>query len=109
MDKHDKLLMSDAAGKSCVRCGADDGTIRACHYEGLRQHTYGKGMAEKGHNLMTAYLCAACDRHFALRKRSKSVEDSEEFLHWIAVTNIDRAERDVIGTRRDYIRTRRAR
>lgn len=88
-------LRDSARGEECIRCGRS-GETRACHYNGFRQHVYGKGRGIKCADTMTAEFCQACDDLFSEKNYgqwesgSKSVERSEEFLHWIAMTNIRR-------------------
>lgn len=81
-----KKLRNHARDQSCVRCGANDGTVVLCHYTGLRQHQYGKGRGLKPDDHMAAELCVACHREMDTPQASKSVEASEEWLHLIALT-----------------------
>lgn len=89
-------LVDDAANQPCIRCGRT-GETRRCHYNGIRQHAYGKGRGIKCSDIMTAEFCYFCDKLFSeesyhrWKDGSKSIERSEEFLHWIAETNIRRA------------------
>ncbi len=96
--------------QTCIRCGADDGTICARHYNGPRQSSYGKGMGNKCHDLASAEYCSRCDVIFTEGSTTKSLaemglaslwqdkwERSEEFEHWILLTNIRRFESGVIG------------
>lgn len=90
-----KTLTDSAAGKTCIRC-TRYGETRACHYCGFRAYAYGKGRGIKANDLMTAEFCQECDDLFSEANYdkwdggSKSVERSEEFLHWVAMTNIRR-------------------
>lgn len=90
-----KRLTDKAKDMTCIRCGSH-GTTRAAHYNGFRAHAYGKGRGIKCSDLMTAEFCHACDELFSEANYhqweggSKSVERSEEFLHWVAMTNIRR-------------------
>lgn len=85
----------EAQFRPCIRCGRE-GETRNCHYNGFRQHMYGKGRSIKADDTMTAEFCQACDDLFSEKSYplwkggSKSIERSEEFLHWIALTNIRR-------------------
>ena len=79
------------------------GTVRACHYNGVRQHDYGKGWGIKLHDLMTAEFCDTCDALFSegslgYKHWETKWDRSEEFLHFIALTNIRRFEGGTIGT-----------
>lgn len=92
-------LTKAAENAPCIRCGKK-GETRACHYNGPRQHVYGKGRGIKGHDIMTAEFCHKCDYLFTEGMRgdiwTDKWERSEEFLHWIAMTNIRRIERKII-------------
>lgn len=94
-----KKLTDAACGQSCIRCGADDGTVRACHYNGFRSHSYGKGRGVKCGDIFVADFCQACDDLFSEANYhrweggSRSTERSEEFQHWVLKT-IERRVRD---------------
>ena len=84
-------ITESARGKTCIRCGGHD--AYACHYNGQRQFQYGKGMGTKAHDMATAEFCHACDQIFtegSTEKWANQDERSEEFLHWILMTNIRR-------------------
>ena len=92
-----KNLRKAAEGMPCIKCGIEDGTICARHYNGIRQHWYGKGRGKKCHDLASAELCMKCDDELSEGKGGwKSDEHSEEFLHWCMMTNIRRAERGIL-------------
>jgi hypothetical protein len=55
-----RALLDLANGQRCVRCGANDGTIVACHYHGPFAHLFGKGMSEKTDDDLCAHLCGRC-------------------------------------------------
>ena len=104
MPKQTKITKS-AKDCTCIRCGNNiEGGVWACHYNGFRSHRYGKGMRTKCHDLASAEFCMQCDELFSEKNYhlweggSKSTERSEEFLHWVTLTNIRRFER---GTLRD--------
>lgn len=86
-------LRAAAKGQTCVRCGANDGTVVLCHYFGPRRHAYGGGMSRKGNDAVAAHLCAGCHREMDTlsRDKDKKWEHSEEFLHYCALTWIQRA------------------
>ena len=94
-------ITKSANGQMCVRCGSNDGTICARHYNGLRQHMYGKGKGIKCHDIASAELCAECDSLFSEGvsveyddgRAGKSTTRSEAFLHYCMLTNIARLER----------------
>jgi len=86
-------LTQASKGRTCVNCGADDGTIVRAHYSGIRQHQYGKGRGGKGHDVIAADLCASC--HFAFdsyqighgaTKFERDIDHSEQFLHCCVMT-----------------------
>lgn len=80
-----------AIGKSCIRCGAPD--CYACHYNGIRQHSFGKGRGIKANDLVTAEFCYRCDQDFSEGniKHFESAEDrSEQFMFYILMTIIRR-------------------
>ena len=81
-------LLALAKHSACVRCEADDGTIVAAHYTGIRQHSYGKGRSLKGSDIAVAFLCCDCHKYFDQPTERKSIERSEEFLHCIMLTLI---------------------
>lgn len=98
-------ITNAARGMSCIRCGRDDGTVCARHYNGYRQLALGKGRGEKCHDIASAELCAHCDQDFAEgvnvfadgERASKSIARSEEFLYYVTQTNIRRYERGLIS------------
>lgn len=98
-----KTITDRARDKTCIRCGKY-GETRACHYNGFRAHHYGKGRGIKCSDLMTAEFCQECDDLFSEKNYphwadgSKSIDRSEEFLHWISMTNIRRLADKVIET-----------
>ena len=94
-------LTKSANGKACVRCSTRDGTVCARHYNGLRQHRYGKGRGKKCHDVVSAELCNQCDQLFSEgvnysgdgERAGKSINRSESFLHYVTLTNIARFNR----------------
>lgn len=82
----------------CIRCNKPG--AYSCHYSGPRQHDYGKGRGIKANDLMTAEFCHGCDREFTEGSTSigwaNKWERSEEFLHWICMTNIRRLKNGVL-------------
>jgi len=91
-------LTESARGKTCIRCGASG--AYAAHYNGPRQHDYGKGRGIKAGDLASAEFCYDCDQVFTegsvVPNCATSWERSEEFLHWIMLTNIRRRKGGVI-------------
>ncbi len=92
-------LTKSAHDKSCIRCGKE-GETRAAHYNGGRQHFYGKGRGIKASDIATAELCHGCDQMFTEGSTSTDWatrwERSEEFLHLIMLTKIRRVENGAI-------------
>jgi hypothetical protein len=95
-------LRKAANGQSCVRCGADDGTINLCHYSGPYQHKFGKGRGIKGADIAAADLCGQCHKFFdEYESQSGASEDwkvarSEEFLAACMLTVIRRIQQGII-------------
>jgi len=85
-------------GSTCIRCDAPN--AYSCHYNGARQHTYGKGRGIKANDLSTAEFCYNCDQIFTEGSTVPGCngkwERSEEFLHWIMMTNIRRFNEGII-------------
>lgn len=85
-------ITQGAKGSNCIRCGKPD--AYACHYNGPRQHAYGKGRGKKCHDLASAEFCYECDQIFTEGSQITGClnkwERSEEFHYWIMLTNIRR-------------------
>lgn len=87
-------LTESANGRSCVRCGAQDGTVVGAHYTGARRGDFGGGYGIKVHDYMLAHLCGSCHELMDRLWREASKEDderkkwlhSEEFLRLVALT-----------------------
>lgn len=96
-----RKLLDSCEHLPCIRCGRP-GETRACHYNGDRQHQYGKGRGHKCADNMTSDFCHACDDLFSEHNYkawpggSKDIERSEEFLHWISMTAIRRFEQGIL-------------
>jgi hypothetical protein len=82
-------LHTATAGCRCVRCGAMDGTVVPAHYSGYRKFQYNFGISQKVDDRLTADLCRACHEEMD-QKRTNDVEHSEEFLHLIVLTQLQR-------------------
>lgn len=95
--------MVDArSGHACIRCKIQDGTVCGRHYNGIRQHLYGKGRGIKGHPFMVADLCNLCDAYFqegsVPKMNVEAVTDySEEFQHYCILSLIRREQNGVLG------------
>lgn len=77
--------------KTCIKCGKPD--AYRCHYNGVRQHTYGKGRGIKCNDFLVAWFCHSCDQEFtegSMQERwnGSKYERSEEFLHWIIMSHL---------------------
>jgi hypothetical protein len=77
-----------ARDQSCIRCGAQDGTVVGAHYTGVRRQAYGGGLGVKVHDLCIAALCARCHTEMDTTSRNKADRwnHSEEFQHYIIKT-----------------------
>lgn len=78
---------------TCIQCGGPN--AYSCHYNGPRQHDFGKGRGRKCNDLITAEFCYICDQAFsegsAVPSRwANKWERSEEFLFWVSMTNLRR-------------------
>lgn len=98
----ERKVMADARrpDNPCIRCSSTGSTCGR-HYNGIRQHRYGKGRGIKCHPLMVADLCEQCDGFFQEGSVSKAdyparVNYSEEFQHLCLLSAIRRFERGVI-------------
>jgi hypothetical protein len=87
-------LTESARHQNCIRCGAPN--AYACHYNGLRQHSFGNGRGIKANDLMTAEFCHTCDQEFSEGSTDgfdNKTDRSEQFQFWINMTNIARFNR----------------
>ncbi len=96
-------VMADARseGNTCIRCQSTGSTCGR-HYNGIRQHKYGKGRGIKCHPFLVADLCFECDKLFQEGTVAKAdlmnrVAYSEDFQHWCIMSTIRRVERGVIS------------
>jgi hypothetical protein len=91
-------LLAAAKSMTCVRCGADDGTIVGAHYTGMRRLALGGGFGLKVADNVHADLCHQC--HLQMdqlgREKARAVDHSEEFLYLCHLTMIRRLERQVL-------------
>jgi len=90
-------LTQSAKGNSCIRCGAPD--AYACHYNGIRQHYFGKGRGIKANDLVTAEFCHKCDMDFTEGSTAgymDKTDRSEQFLFFVMMTNIRRLAEGVL-------------
>lgn len=90
-------LTQKSNGETCIRCQAPD--AYSCHYNGVYQYMYGKGTGIKCSDIATAEFCHQCDQIFSegLNDFFKDRTDkSEQFLHYIMLTNIRRFKNGVL-------------
>ena len=94
-------VMADARSSynPCIRCSSIGRTCGR-HYNGQRQHQYGKGRGIKCHPLLVADLCDECDANFqegSVPKSDPAERDiySESFQHWCLMSAIRRFERGI--------------
>lgn len=92
-------LTRSSNGETCIKCG-NNGAY-SCHYNGKRQHHFGKGRSQKCNDMATAEFCHKCDIRFTEGSTDpmwdSKWERSEEFLYWCMMTNIRRWENETIG------------
>jgi hypothetical protein len=105
-----RKLLNAAEGQACVNCGVRDDTVVACHYEGIRAHTFGKGKGIKPHDLCVADLCYKCHNLFDGKKTShfkdkylRKIDASEQFMFCVLQTLIRRVKQGVLSV--DDIKT----
>lgn len=100
-------LRDFAAGQSCVRCGAQDGTVVLAHYTGVRRHSYGGGFGIKVHDGVGAHLCMTCHKIMdtETKEKSRRWDVSEEMLHLCALTWIRVCDALGLGRRQAKSRT----
>ena len=98
-----KALLNGARDQSCVCCGVMDGTVVACHYQGMRSNHYGKGVGRKPEDIFVADLCSKCHRSFdnyevsdAESRTFRRIDHSEQFQHYILVTIKRRIQQGLI-------------
>ncbi len=94
-------ITQSARGEECIRCQDDTGKVRACHYNGPRQHVYGKGRGIKCNDRASADFCDKCDAVFTEgttdpERWANKWERSEEFHYWIMLTNFRRDKKGVL-------------
>ena len=92
-----------AKGQGCINCGANNGTIVAAHYTGLRSSIFGKGTGCKPHDVCVADLCRKCHETFDKNmaghgptKYWKKIDASEQFMYCVVQTFIRRLRQGII-------------
>lgn len=85
-------------GKPCIRCNARQDTTVGAHYTGYRRGSYGGGLGQKVWDLCMADFCDMCHEYFdrVSREKSKAIEHSEEFQHYVILTIMRRIDEGVI-------------
>ncbi len=76
MTYRNRKLLDLAKGQRCVMCSADDGTVVAAH-SNLLEHD--KGMGNKAHDGMTAWLCMRCHSEYD-QGQKMSKEQKRDFI-----------------------------
>jgi len=94
-------MLKAANGQSCVHCGAHDGTVVACHYQGVGQGRLGKGKSQKPHDFAVADFCRRCHEHFDQYAQGNNLEASFDFLMAILLTQERRWRDGIIGDGRE--------
>lgn len=88
-------ITAHAKDMPCINCGKE-GETRACHYNGVRQHDFGKGRGIKASDEATAEFCHECDQRFTEGSTDEmwanKWERSEEFMFWVIMTAIRRSK-----------------
>lgn len=92
-----RKYLDGAKDRSCVHCGARDGTVVAAHYSGFRASELGKGWAKKVHDVFVADLCSECHAAYDQNRMShldelhlRKIDQSEMFLMDVARTIVRR-------------------
>jgi len=75
-----KKLLNASRGRSCTKCGADDGTIVRAHYQGIGSYRLGKGKGQKPHDFASADLCMVCHSEFDQYETGNNTDRGWEFL-----------------------------
>ena len=91
-----RKLLDAAKGQSCIRCGADDGTIVAAHYSGLYSDQLGKGAGQKAWDLFVAFLCRDCHATFDSYKDGNDDARAAKFMLLILKTQMRLLDMGVI-------------
>ena len=105
--RENKCMKHARSGIPCIRCGRSGRTpqgeqiVYGRHYNGQRQHQYGKGRGIKCHYVMIADFCDFCDAEFregSVPKDDTQARDSysEEFQHWCIMSHIRRLDEGVL-------------
>ena len=91
-------LTASTKGKTCIKCGGPDAF--SAHYNGVRQHSFGKGRGVKCADMASAEFCYRCDHQFTEGSQDErwmnKWERSEEFLFYVTLTNIRRLKDGVL-------------
>lgn len=84
-----KALTDAANGQSCVRCGAQDGTVVAAHYCGPLQQRLGKGRGIKPDDIYCADLCHLCHSDFDRYNKDEGIGRQDaaiDFMLYVLLT-----------------------
>lgn len=85
-----KTPLQPIKDKTCVLTGKSN--PERCHYTGILQAEFGKGMSEKCDNLFIAEICKEKHTEFDQPKERKSLQASHDFMHAILLTIKRKAE-----------------
>ena len=75
-----RKLLDAAENARCIRCGCQDGTVVAAHYQGFGSNRLGKGRGQKPDDTATAELCRNCHEYFDSYESGNDEERAAEFL-----------------------------
>lgn len=89
-----RRLLDLARDQACVCCGAEDGTIVAAH-SNLLEH--GKGMSQKAHDCMHAWLCHRCHSELDQGGGMDKAQKRDFMLTMICRTVINQWRQGLIG------------
>jgi len=75
-----KKLLNASKDRTCIKCGADDGTIVRAHYQGIGSERVGKGWGQKPHDFVSADLCMVCHSELDQYEDGNTTDRGWEFL-----------------------------
>lgn len=73
-------LLKASGGRSCIKCGCQDGTVVRAHYSGIGAARLGKGRGLKPHDHVSADLCGRCHAEMDNYADGNTVERGFDFL-----------------------------
>lgn len=81
-----KKILQASRNRTCILCGADDGTIVRAHYQGIGSSRLGKGWSQKPHDFASADLCFKCHNDFDSYVQPNDKDRGYDFLMLILET-----------------------